>query len=520
MLLFIKGMAKKTFRMALALPLFVGHATNASAFEHFQKYTFKVEDNRLDLEVWNDSNRLTVKEIQDNIHRFQKAEDLFEYISTRSPLLMEQFMFIAESGSLQPSTPEKPRVILFGDGLFIAAGANGKSVEIIELDPKTFEHSFHRIHFNETVSMENNPAVCANCHGSPARPIWQPYDFWPTALGSHIGRFGTEKEENKYRAIQNSSPRHPLFKYLKFPTVQQGHFLNSETLTQYVQAQAFLRISKEFKSRIKELESIWPATLGVLARCGKANTKDGIYENFKRFIPQHLQSSFKDRLDTVYADTKLERSRLKRYQQGRYDDLYGNSRELFPILHDRLIEEIRFVAPLRVLLEQKDVDLRDYVTNQGANPFFFQTPANFLNDLLLALFRANPESIDAFNPRIDHMFDMQWAYFDCNQLAEASRIALAEEQEFKNNLSTNSMERATMLGECIQCHNTLKLGPDIPFDDTNAFSTWLSNEDNFSKIVERIETTGIGRMPPTRVLTEEERTSLLELIAELRDVEL
>ena len=130
--------------------------------------------------------------------------DLLQGLADKYPSYFRRFTLGYESLSLHDSSFENPRAIVFGQtGKFIIT-FNGQQdqrayskLEIMEFSAEK-GHEFREVNFikepggeeqltedqieyrtsNVTIS-KPNIAVCAQCHGTPARPIWQPYPFWP-----------------------------------------------------------------------------------------------------------------------------------------------------------------------------------------------------------------------------------------------------------------------------------------------------------------------------------------------------
>jgi hypothetical protein len=128
------------------------------------------------------------------------------------------------SRSLQSASYESPRAILYGsDARFIVTfnGAGSLSgsdrVETMEFDEKTETFHFREIAFppagegGEVSISGDNPYRCSECHGSPARPIWDAYPTWPGAYGEHEHEAPGPVEREGLAAflkVQAASPRY------------------------------------------------------------------------------------------------------------------------------------------------------------------------------------------------------------------------------------------------------------------------------------------------------------------------
>lgn len=113
---------------------------------------------------------------------------------------------IYESESLHKplTSPERPRYMLTGpDADFVItyvecppgqrAGAypDCEKVEIWEFNRAENRFEFKEIVFpgktaraSDRPRIDENPTSCANCHGTPPRPIWENYNLWPGVYGS------------------------------------------------------------------------------------------------------------------------------------------------------------------------------------------------------------------------------------------------------------------------------------------------------------------------------------------------
>ncbi len=111
----------------------------------------------------------------------------------------ENYVLVYRSRSLQDSSFEYPRAIVFGKSARFIMSFNGhesqkgyNSIEAIQFREDEQKWEFHEITFSETTppKFEKNPTKCLECHQSPSRqnvdmrPNWEPYNFWPGVYAS------------------------------------------------------------------------------------------------------------------------------------------------------------------------------------------------------------------------------------------------------------------------------------------------------------------------------------------------
>jgi mono/diheme cytochrome c family protein len=158
--------------------------------------------------------------------------------------LLRNFTLMKESESLQKSTPDNPRAILFGDDakMIITFGgdpnnAASKNLEIMQFNDGTKKFELHEISFENSLpkysSAQEIKNRCTACHGQDVRPIWTTYPKWLGAYGSVDDIVGSEelKEErakwNHFRA--NLAQQSPAYRALFSGHEHQPYWPYSET---------------------------------------------------------------------------------------------------------------------------------------------------------------------------------------------------------------------------------------------------------------------------------------------------
>lgn len=131
------------------------------------------------------------------------------------------FTLVHRSFSPQKSTPQAPRVILFGPDAKIIMAFNSTEpvIELIEWNDEKTQWDFSELAFQESkIVRENNPAKCVMCHaGTPKpldiknaplyknalKPIFPQYPFWPGFYGSANDIVGLKKPGSRDTIMLN-----------------------------------------------------------------------------------------------------------------------------------------------------------------------------------------------------------------------------------------------------------------------------------------------------------------------------
>lgn len=204
--------------------------------------------------VWADAYEDVFPKMLESFKKGQLKE-IDETIQSLPSPYKENFILIGESGSLQHSTYESPRVLLYdelAENIFSFGGdpklQGYDSIELVRNRPDGLE--FYHIRFkslrsktsvlldkneilfenNKVVVSKPNPSVCMSCHGiksiggvsySSSQPkyIFAEYPHWPGVIGSSHsgGRAGVAVGETEYEAIKSFVERPgKRYQYLKF----------------------------------------------------------------------------------------------------------------------------------------------------------------------------------------------------------------------------------------------------------------------------------------------------------------
>ena len=518
----------RPFLFGIIALMFLGSSISLPAANYpyrFQDYAFKVNQTRLDLSMWQRPDRLTIADLEARADQFASLEDFLGYVTDRSPRLKGQFVLVHDSGSLQASTLAEPRLILFADGLMIGLPLKRRyqgpiEVEIFSFDPYQMNFQTHELVIGPAPRFENNPDSCGSCHGDPLRPIWQPYDFWPSIYGSSIARFATVAERDGYEKLMMQRDDYPALRFLDIAEISNNYNHNVETFTQYVGAQIYLSLAADLKRSLPVTRPYLPALFYVLNYCGSAGDLDGRLSKLEQLVPTSLRSELARRYQQLLAESQSKRDLFKATLVQRYQNRFRDSELLFNIDHQRLAKEVYEIAGLRLFLEAAGLRLQDYVSSNGTNPYFLGVPGNFAKDLLTAMLMVDPEWVDQLAPEIGGFGDFQWPQFDCEVLASQSRERLAMLTSLAPSEKYFSRPDTAPVGRCLGCHESKRGVPHIPFHSSRDFIQWLQSDSHADNLLRRLQLAPqSGGMPPQKPLSSDELASFRAMIERFRDLD-
>lgn len=476
----------------------------------------------LDFSGFYESNPMTVSRIATLAQSAPNYEAFLSSLQSEAPHLFENYVLLHGTGSLQHATPSKPRVILFGDGLLIAfaedPATTSRKVEVIAFDPTSAAFSFHEARFanaNTAGQVDNAPRSCATCHGSPGRPLWDPYDFWPTAYGSAISRFRSSEERAAYKAIFTLQAQTGIYRYLSDHSRTKFDELalpSIETFTVYLANMNFVRAAERLKAHKSKIGALEYSIFATLRRCEDRDISDQGYA-FKDFFPAETWNSASKSYEEILAETKSARIAFKAKLERRYAKQFPNNHTVYSMNHDRLGKEANVAAQLRFVLENIGLSMEFVPTSSGDNKWFMSTPSNFALDFSTALVRFDRDAMMAAGADT-----MEWASVSCEK---ARALSLQNLAGFKFPQTPPAPLTADVtpapIGICIRCHgdngNPNSTTPKIPFDDTMALkSLFISKPTLRDSIKARIHARDATRMPPSAGLSLDELKSFDDFV--------
>lgn len=198
---------------------------------HAQAFAFGIDDLR---ELVREKDLSTVAEVVEHLPREYK----------------ENYTLAYDSQSLQGSSYENPRAILFGRTAQFVLSFNGhpsqqhyNAFEAMQFREGSESFELYSIVFeNGTASFsEPNPNVCLSCHGSPPHPIWSSYEYgdretshWPGLYGSsHDAPLLDEKERAAFQRFRERAASHPRYRHLLLSHPQAPWFPYATGPTQH-----------------------------------------------------------------------------------------------------------------------------------------------------------------------------------------------------------------------------------------------------------------------------------------------
>lgn len=465
-------------------------------------------------------------DLEKNKNQFKNYEEFLSYLELSYPNLFDHFVLLHHSQSLQKASPDHPRVILFDGGVTMAFSDHpdqvGRRAEMIEVEPGTYKMSFREISFSPSgaVTFEAQPQSCVACHGSPARPIWSPYDFWAGAFGSNVGRPMSTEEREAHKNLQAVATEGILS---RLTSVTQEPASNVEALTQYLQMLNLGRwVQENIPTDVQEAPYI-PALAYVLSECSLGYTPRG-EENLRSLFPSPLLSSF----GISYADVKKDSDEAflsyRTELESQYKIGFPQAHIEFPTDVNRLRDtNVNMVTQLRWLFENLGKDWRSVSTGFNSIEYFIMTPTRYSLDLLTALSDLRPQYFKGLRPIPVDMLTgaSHWVRYDCQQLKEKSILFLSSLTSVKTQTFKPFFEPATSnspIASCMKCHGVNSdaradatfSAPQIPFDQPTQMSSWLKKSKGAGKeiILDRVSRTDAKQMPPKRRLSVEEIASV------------
>jgi cytochrome c553 len=139
----------------------------------------------------------------------KKIKSIDDLIKELPESMRTNYVLVYSSLSLQPATPENPRVILSTfDGRLTCAYAKGATVECFQFRDPTRSFEFREIRFPEKadaarpvlfseINKSTDGSVsCTTCHGRDPRPNWEGYPFWKGLYGSQDDLINPEIKQN------------------------------------------------------------------------------------------------------------------------------------------------------------------------------------------------------------------------------------------------------------------------------------------------------------------------------------
>ncbi len=153
----------------------------------------------------------------------QNITTIDKLISVLPERYRKNFVLMKSSQSSQGATPERPRIIMFGDGDTTILSFNGDEnqrgfdkIELMEFKKDSSQFELREIDFSNSKPQfsQANPPRCIKCHREKeARPNWRKYPNWPEAYGANDDILSAE-ETSSLKKFLLESPNLERYRHL------------------------------------------------------------------------------------------------------------------------------------------------------------------------------------------------------------------------------------------------------------------------------------------------------------------
>lgn len=494
----------------------------------------------------------------------KKPKDVDDFLGMLPDEMKKDFIFMTQSRSFQASSAKEPRVLMKSPNSEMIASFNSdpkdrgyERVELMFFNEKDAKFEFFDVEFrngkvgkgampsggvHDTI-VTKNPEKCLKCHHSPARPNWDPYNFWAGQTPFNRDTVYPKSAEGKLylQLLGRIEKGEPRYRQLK-PSLTTKDFTDSQRqlrtdnpglgenpdgpgvrIFDQLSVHNFCRIGNQLKDHPKA-NLFKYAAAGIFRRCplSKMLPDDMKERAVKYFAGRGIKAtSFEDLEKKILADTENRQNKTFADKVARqtafFKDLTGSDAGAKEEMGKRRLENredsLPTVAPLRTLLEPFDVDMKNWSMSIDPDTYTFADLLDGLNQQ--GLFKETNELLRGKN---------------CDQIAEESKKAMAKPgiinakacpecvknpevlAEAKKLCETKELSELENKGQaefrikCAYCHKTdsHKLGaPRIPFEDKQAFRNFLQENTDanvgWSEIIwGRVSREGHapGHMPP------------------------
>lgn len=478
------------------------------------------------------------------------VESALQVFKAETPEYFNNFVLMYRSQSLQESSYQAPRVLLFDGSAEMIVTFNGDSrhrgynkLELMQFRADTLAFEFRELEFIEgrlKVS-EANPQSCMQCHQSASRqdrdprPNWEPYNVWPGAYGSQSGSLWEmsdytrqslkpqdrilipeqKKEDAELKKFwQHTRPQHARYQLIDFPSDDSSRF--------------FENIAHQTVSFTDRLSNVSLRRMVRLARQQNPQAFERIKYNFAHLLKcRSLAVHDSARLELIrrvndqgiFKISDVKTPAETRYASDQGDHQIGGQQVPYSYeipAHWRH----SFSEQLTLLFEPLGVSTLDWSTDFGTRGRFafverFGRPSNM--------------NITSFLLEVQ---EPELSQLSCDNLkVKAADEALALEEYLRANPPLSQIAKPNperLLQRCISCHSESTIAtsgaPWIPFDQPQQLFDKLQTSDPsspdslWSKIEYRLSdhATLKDQMPPSLRRPEpEDRRALVEYLREL-----
>lgn len=485
---------------------------------------------------------------------------LSSVINTYDPATYTKALMLSFNG--HPAQPGYDRIEVMdvdpsipGPNIF-----NYFEIEFAEFNSVVIQPSWEEAQAKITIS-DPNPARCVQCHGNPARPIFQTYPIWEGAYGSRHAEDLSENERkglqefvkihgdsttSRYRHLYprrfNTSPKYATLTYP--PTKDSAIEFHSAKQTATISTDIANYNSLRTIRMIQRMP-IYPYFKFALAAAV------GGCENFPEFLPSKVFEGLKGEVDRRHnhnisnIDPKLaakrfaEIHRLGETQFGIYPPagatlketiqkhktFFGNDPFMVNLWIDTMEKQgaDRIASPaasLRLIFEGLGYSMNRWFPDLKQPTYRFNS--GFGQDWLKFLQLTEPDLGKGFAERGEAYEEAVRRNLDtCKNLARKSRSALSgfdvkaflQPQKVVESRISSGQRPRIFETKCRTCHVDFNVGPYIPFNDDVKIFDWLRTDNHLGKIKYKVfSAPETERMPPDRSLGPDELKELREYL--------
>ena len=417
---------------------------------------------------------------------------------------------------------------------------------------------------------EANPSRCVQCHGLPARPIFQSYPTWEGAFGSGHTKGLSDEEAKGFKDFIKLHSDNSMSRYRHLNPARFSNYGSDQDSTSECQPETGLQSLKSplcFTSAMQTIKIYKDLVYYDGIRAAKIVQDYSFYQPFKfaitaafkscnqmtDFFPRSVLKNLKGNISNkinyseVTTNSKAQIIYQKFLKESEFGD-FGSLGDFFSprpsvsalILNDKKywkekllfglwVDTIEKQGPsrattdavwLRLIVEGQGEDLSrlfldqkqpTYRTNFGVVEGISGSIES--SDSEIKPF-ADQRNRDQYNTNIPGAFEKAHQKY-CSSLKEKSLESLegytvkAVNQGQEPPFSAHQI----FVKNCIRCHVDHQVGPAIPFYDESALRDWLKVSSNLSKIKFRLlKATELNQMPPNKDLTEKEKSVLIDYL--------
>lgn len=474
----------------------------------------------------------TLGDIQRVLPHLKSDIDFLDFLRSNFPQISDNYILVHRTESQQLGSLTHPRVIIFGGGAAFTFSEDPsqkvRKVEMSFTDPKTYQTSLHEIAFeNNRAQLHQNPKSCLACHGSPARPLWNPYDFWPNTFGSAIGTLGTTAEKRAYEQLVQRAPKSPLLKRLHLPPTLD---VSTEGVSAFTQYTGKLNMGRWIAQNLPPggaFDSYIKPFIAAAGHClspVEGSNQHGVdFKKLNNFLRPSEILAYRDFFYEIHRDQYQARQHFKDYLDKVLLEIFPQPQHILKVDHSRLRYEVDVMSLMRWFFALSGVHIQDMSPSLIANDTLMSLPSDFSMEFILSLMELRPDLFtDIRFSEVEVVPRKLWfPKIDCTSLSRTSLQSprvIPEKLVFEK--YNQDIASRPVISRCSKCHveSSSDRIPSIPFDNPAQLAKILREPQSYLKerIQARIQSRGRGQMPPRHPLSQQEAEALLEYLENLK----